>query len=231
MEERMTVIHAASGVADLGGADGWGAAPVLDPNEPVFKEEWEGRAFAMSLLSMRLAGANLDAFRHAMNRLDSERYFDDGYYGRWLYGAENLLMDSDIIAPGTVEARATNMTGGHAEEPAAPEPHKPDYAPTAAGSIRVIDAPQRFRVGQRVRAKIMHAPGHTRLQKYTQGHIGTVAIVEPAQVLPDTHAHFIAENAQWVYTVRFDSRELFGPSAEQFTLNTDLYEDYMEDAS
>jgi nitrile hydratase len=227
----MTVIHAASGVADLGGADGWGTAPVLDPNEPVFKEEWEGRAFAMSLLSMRLAGANLDAFRHAMNRLDSERYFDDGYYGRWLYGAENLLMDSDIIAPGTVEARATNMTGGHAEEPAAPEPHKPDYAPTAAGSIRVIDAPQRFRVGQRVRAKIMHAPGHTRLQKYTQGHIGTVAIVEPAQVLPDTHAHFIAENAQWVYTVRFDSRELFGPSAEQFTLNTDLYEDYMEDAS
>ena len=227
----MTVIHAASGVADLGGADGWGTAPVLDPNEPVFKEEWEGRAFAMSLLSMRLSGANLDAFRHAMNRLDSERYFDDGYYGRWLYGAENLLMDSDIIAPGTVEARATNMTGGHAEEPAAPEPHKPDYAPTAAGSIRVIDAPQRFRVGQRVRAKIMQAPGHTRLQKYTQGHVGTVAIVEPAQVLPDTHAHFIAENAQWVYTVRFDSRELFGPSAEQFTLNTDLYEDYMEDAS
>ncbi|CAB5000264.1 unannotated protein [freshwater metagenome] len=227
----MTVIHAASGVADLGGADGWGTAPVLDPNEPVFKEEWEGRAFAMSLLSMRLSGANLDAFRHAMNRLDSERYFDDGYYGRWLYGAENLLMDSDIIAPGTVEARATNMTGGHAEEPAAPEPHKPDYAPTAAGSIRVIDAPQRFRVGQRVRAKVMHAPGHTRLQKYTQGHVGTVAIVEPAQVLPDTHAHFIAENAQWVYTVRFDSRELFGPSAEQFSLNTDLYEDYMEDAS
>ena len=227
----MTVIHAASGVADLGGADGWGTAPVLDPNEPVFKEEWEGRAFAMSLLSMRLSGANLDAFRHAMNRLDSERYFDDGYYGRWLYGAENLLMDSDIIAPGTVEARATNMTGGHAEEPAAPEPHKPDYAPTAAVSIRVIDAPQRFRVGQRVRAKVMHAPGHTRLQKYTQGHVGTVAIVEPAQVLPDTHAHFIAENAQWVYTVRFDSRELFGPSAEQFSLNTDLYEDYMEDAS
>ena len=227
----MTVIHAASGVADLGGADGWGTAPVLDPNEPVFKEEWEGRAFAMSLLSMRLSGANLDAFRHAMNRLDSERYFDDGYYGRWLYGAENLLMDSDIIAPGTVEARATNMTGGHAEEPAAPERHKPDYVPTAAGSIRVIDAPQRFRVGQRVRAKVMHAPGHTRLQKYTQGHVGTVAIVEPAQVLPDTHAHFIAENAQWVYTVRFDSRELFGPSAEQFSLNTDLYEDYMEDAS
>ena len=227
----MTGIQAASGVADLGGAEGWGAAPVLDPAEPVFKEEWEGRAFALSLLSMRISGTNLDAFRHAMNRLDSEHYFDDGYYGRWLYGAENLLMDSDIIAPGAVEARAANMTGGHVEEPAAPEPHKPEYAPTAGGSIRVIDAPQRFRVGQQVRAKVMQAPGHTRLQKYTQGHVGVVAIVEPAQILPDTHAHFIAENAQWVYTVSFDSKELFGPAAEWFYLNTDLYEDYMEEAS
>lgn len=227
----MSVIHAASGVADLGGEDGWGWAPVVDPDEPVFKEDWEGRAFALSLLSMRLSGANLDAFRHAMNRLDEEHYFDDGYYGRWLYGAENLLMDSNIIAPGTVEARATNMTGGQAEEPPAPEPHKPDYAPTAGGSIRVIDAPQRFRVGQRVRAKVLPAPGHTRLQKYTQGHVGTVTIVEPAHVLPDTHAHFIAENAQWVYTVSFESKELFGPAAEQFTLNTDLYEDYLEDPS
>ncbi len=227
----MTEVQVASGVADLGGAEGWGLAPVVDPNDPVFKEDWEGRAFALALLSMRLSGTNLDAFRHAMNRLDAEHYFDDGYYGRWLYGAENLLMDSDIIAPGAVEARAANMTGGNVEEPAAPEPHKPDYAPTAAGSIRVIETPQRFRVGQRVRARVMQAPGHTRLQSYTQGHAGVVSIVEPAQVLPDTHAHFIAENAQWVYTVSFDSKELFGPTAERFTLNTDLYEDYMEDAS
>jgi len=227
----MTEVQVASGVADLGGAEGWGLAPVVDPNDPVFKEDWEGRAFALSLLSMRLSGTNLDAFRHAMNRLDAEHYFDDGYYGRWLYGAENLLMDSDIIAPGAVEARAANMTGGNVEEPAAPESHKPDYAPTAAGSIRVIETPQRFRVGQRVRARVMQAPGHTRLQSYTQGHAGVVSIVEPAQVLPDTHAHFIAENAQWVYTVSFDSKELFGPTAERFTLNTDLYEDYMEDAS
>lgn len=227
----MTTIERASGIADMGGTVGWGRAPVPDPQEPPFKDAWEKRAFAMALLSMRLSGANLDAFRHSMNRLDRSQYIDDGYYGRWLYGAENLLMDSNIIARGTVEARAVNISGGHAEEPPAPEPHKPDYAPTAAGSIRQIDAPQRFCVGQRVRAKVMDAPGHTRLQKYTQGHVGVVAIVEPAQVLPDTHAHFVAENAQWVYTVAFDSHELFGADAENFTLNTDMYEDYLEDAS
>jgi nitrile hydratase len=74
-----------------------------------------------------------------------------------------------------------------------------------------------------VRAASRSAPGHTRLQAYTRGHVGTVSIVEPPQVLPDTHAHFIAENAQWVYTVGFDSHELFGAEAETFTLNTDLY--------
>lgn len=227
----MTSIQPASGIADMGGTDGWGPAPTIDPNEKVFKETWEARAFALALLSMRLSGTNLDAFRHSMNRLDREHYIDDGYYGRWLYGAENLLMDSAIIAPGTVEARAVNLSGGHAEEPPAPEPQKPDYAPTAAGSIRQIDAQPKFAVGQRVRAKVQQAPGHTRLQHYIQGHVGTVAIVEPPQVLPDTHAHFIAENAQWVYTVAFDSAELFGADAERFTLNTDCYEDYLEDAS
>jgi nitrile hydratase len=166
-----------------------------------------------------------------MNRLDREDYLDDGYYGRWLHGAENLLYDSSIIAPGTVEARATNMSGGKVEEPPAPQPAKPDYAPTAAGSIRTVEAPQRFKVGDRVRAKAIEPAGHTRLPRYVMGHAGTVAIVEPGQLLPDTHAHFQGENAQWVYTVRFDSHELFGADAERFDLNIDLYEDYLEEAA
>ncbi|CAB4850357.1 unannotated protein [freshwater metagenome] len=224
-------IQRASGIADFGGTQGWGPMPTIDRNEPVFPEPWEGRAFALGLLSMRLSGTNLDSFRHAMNRLDKDAYLEGGCYGRYVQGAENLLLDSNIIAPGSVEARAVNLSGGSADEPAAPEPQKPDYAPTAGGSIRAIEAAPRFTVGQKVRTKVQEAAGHTRLQHYIQGHVGTVAIVEPPQVLPDTHAHFLAENAQWVYTVAFDSRELFGPDAEIFTLNTDCYEDYLGDAS
>jgi nitrile hydratase len=58
--------------------------------------------------------------------------------------------------------------------------------------------------------------------------VGTVAAIHPAQVLPDTHAHFIAENAQHVFAVRFDSSELWGDDAEPFTLTLDLYDDYLE---
>lgn len=232
----MSDVQPATGIHDMGGTEGWGRAPVPGPDEPVFQERWEARAFAIALLSMRTSGTNLDAFRHAQSRLDRHDYLDDGgYYGRWLHGAENLLYDSAIVARGAVEARAANLARA-AEgkpplpEPEAPTPNKPDYAPTAAGSIRKVESAPRFRVGQRVRARGFDPPGHTRLPRYVMGHEGTVLIVEPAQVLPDTHAHFQGENAQWVYTVRFGSAELFGPDAEQFELNIDLYESYLEAA-
>jgi nitrile hydratase beta subunit len=223
-------IQPASGIHDMGGTSGWGRAPVPERDEPVFKQPWEARAFAMALLSMRMSGTNLDAFRHALSRLGRADYIDDGYYGRWLHGAENLLYDSSIIAPGTVEARVANLSGGHAVEPPAPEPSRPDYKPTAGGSMRTVEDPQRFSVGQRVRAKRFEPPGHTRLPRYIMGHLGTVVAPRPAQVLPDTHAHFQGENAQWVYTVRFEPEELFGPGAERFALNIDLYENYLEAA-
>ncbi|WP_214324996.1 nitrile hydratase subunit beta [Nonomuraea sediminis] len=220
----------ASGIHDMGGTRGWGPAPVPEAGEPVFAQRWQARAFALALLSIRLSGTNLDAFRHAMNRLDRQDYLDDGYYGRWLHGAENLLHDSSIIAPGTAEARAANLSGGSVAEPEPPVPDKPDYAPTAAGSLRAVPSPPRFAVGAAVRAKTFDPPGHTRLPRYVMGHAGTVTIIQPAQVLPDTNAHFQGENAQWVYAVRFESAELFGPDAEPFTLTIDLYEDYLEEA-
>ena len=227
----MRNVRPTTGFHDLGGTGGWGPVAAPEPDEPVFAQRWQARAFALAMLSTRLSGTNVDAFRHAVDRLDRHDYLDDGYYGRWLHGAENLLHDSSIIAPGTVEARAANLSGGAVEEPPAPEPSKPDYAPTAAGSIRSIEAPQKFKPGDRVSARKFEPAGHTRLPRYVMGHKGTVVIVEPAQVLPDTNAHFRGEHAQWVYTVRFDSHELLGAGAERFSLNIDLYESYLEDAA
>ena len=71
------------GIADMGGMQGWG--PVKRPgDEPAFGERWEGRAFALGLLSMRTSGTNLDSFRHALERQSPMNYIADGYYGRWL---------------------------------------------------------------------------------------------------------------------------------------------------
>jgi nitrile hydratase len=218
------------GIHDMGGMQDWGSVKAPERDEAPFREDWEKKAFALALLSMRVSGTNLDAFRHSMNRLTPVDYLVDGYYGRWLRGAENLLTDSGIIAPGAVDARTRKMRGDDVEEPPTPEPHKPDYAPTGPGSLRQVDDKPRFVVGERVRAADIHPTGHTRLPRFVRGRSGTVRKVQPAHLLPDTHAHFQGENPQHVYSVEFASRQLWGEDAEEFVLNIDLYESYLEAA-
>ena len=219
------------GIADMGGTEGWGPDHPPRGDEPVFEEPWQGRAFALTLLSIQVSGQNVDAFRHALERLDRAAYLEDGYFGRWLNASELMLTDSAILAPAAIEARARNLRGEHVEEPPIPEPAKPDYAPTAEGSLRTVDVPPAFAIGERVRAKDMSPPGHTRLPGYVRGHTGVVELIQPAALLPDTHAHFQGENPQHVYSVRFDSRELWGADAEPFTLTVELFESYLETTS
>jgi nitrile hydratase subunit beta len=220
------------GIGDMGGTQGWGKVRAPDPDEPPFGEPWEGRAFAITVLTMgRISGRNLDAFRHALERLAPPDYLDDGYYGRWLNAAELMLVDSAILAPGAVDARVRSNAGEDVEEPGAPEPAKPDYAPTAAGSLRAVEQPPAYAVGDTVRARDMSPAGHTKLPGYVRGHTGRVEAVQPGHLLPDTHAHFLGENPQHVYTVGFDSRELWGADAEPFRLTIEMFETYLERAA
>jgi nitrile hydratase len=218
-------------IADMGGTQGWGRAHPPRGDEPVFSEPWQGRAFALALLSSRVSGQNIDAFRHALERLDRAAYLDDGYYGRWLNGAELQLTESAILAPGAINARARNLSGEDTQEPPVPEPARPDYAPTAPGSLRTVDTAPAFSIGERVRAKASSAPGHTRLPGYVRGHTGVVERIQPAAVLPDTNAHFQGENPQYVYSVRFGSQELWGADTEPFAVTAELYESYLDRAS
>ena len=141
------------------------------------------------------------------------------------------LTDSAILAPGAINARARNLSGEAVEEPPVPEPARPDYAPTAPGSLRTVDTAPAFAVGEPVRAKDFSPPGHTRLPGYLRGHTGVVDLIQPAAVLPDTNAHFQGENPQYVYSVGFDSRELWGADAEPFAVTAELYESYLETTS
>lgn len=215
------------GLHDMGGMQGFGAV-VIEPDEVVFGADWEGKAFAMGAMSMGLSGTNLDAFRHALERLHPLDYLGDGYYGRWLAAAETLLVDSGVIPPGAVDARAANLMGRDVEEPADVEVHKPEYERGGGGSLRDIDDDPAFAPGDEVRAKNLHRRGHTRLPGYIAGHAGVVVARRPAAVLPDATAHFTGEEPQHVYTVEFDSTELWGDEAEDFKLHIDMFETYME---
>jgi nitrile hydratase beta subunit len=216
------------GIADMGGTDGWGRTHPPDPNEPVFAERWQGRVFALVLLSMNLANYNVHAFRHEIESLGRDAYLGEGYFGRWLNAVESMLTKTAILAPGAIDARVRNMQGGHVEEAPAPEPRRPDFTPPAEGSLRTVDTPPAFSVGERVRAKNLSTSGHTRLPRFFRGHAGVIEVVQPAAVLPDTMSQFKSESPQYTYSVRFDSRELWGPDTEPFTVTGDLYESYLE---
>jgi nitrile hydratase subunit beta len=218
------------GIADMGGTPGWGRVHPPRAGEPVFRQVWEGRAFALALLSTRAAGWNIDAFRHALERLSRTEYLDDGYFGRWLNAAQLVCTDSSMLAPSAVDARARNLRGEQVPEPTARQPVRPDYAAAAEGSLRTVDTAPAFDVGERVQAKDISRAGHSRLPRYVRGHVGVVVFVQPASVLPDTNAHFQGENAQYVYTVRFDSRELWGADAEPFALTIEMFESYLDKA-
>ena len=214
------------GIHDMGGRHGFGQ--VEKPTDaPPFAEAWEGKAFVIGALAARIAGTNLHAFRHAIERVPPDEYLV-GYWNRWTIGAQLMMEDSGILTDEEVRARAARLSGRDVPEPPAPEPHKPQMPSGGAGNLRTADSPPAFAVGDRVRVADMNPVGHTRLPRYVRRRAGMVTAIQPCQVFPDTAAHFAGENPQHCYAVEFDSRELWGPDAEQFRLSVDLFEPYLE---
>jgi nitrile hydratase subunit beta len=215
---------AVNGIHDLGGMHGFGRV-VVEPNEPVFHERWEGRMFAVAALLTARGLANADAFRHAIERLPPAVYLTAGYYGRWLAAVERLLVERGILAPGELDARAR---GEHA---AGGDGRLPERSGALPGARREVARAPRFAAGQTVVARNLHPAGHTRLPRYVRGRRGIVARVHPAWVFPDSNAHGLGENPQHAYAVRFAARELWGEDADAHAaIHVDLFEAYLEPA-
>lgn len=218
-----------NGPQDLGGQMGFGPV-AAEPNEPVFHADWEKRALGLVICSGAMGGWTIDESRHARESLHPADYYASSYYAIWIKGLEKLLKrygyvtDADLTAGGPVDrAPAPKRVLKASEAPAAMARGGPCDRPTAA-------APK-YTAGQRVRARNMHPEHHTRLPRYARGRAGVVESVRGAYVFPDTNAHRKGENPEWVYTVAFDGRELWGSDADpNLTVSIDAWESYLERA-
>ena len=218
-----------NGVHDMGGMDGFGAVEP-EVNEPVFHEEWERRVFAINR-AMGYSGAwNGDISRHAKELLPPDVYLGSSYYRRWALGLEWMLTDNGLVG-------ADEFAAGHALRPGGPLKRKltRDQLKTmlARGSYeRPSPAPAAFKVSDRVRMRNIHPKGHTRLPRYVRGHTGIIERVHGCHVFPDSHAAAgRKEDPQWLYTVRFAGRELWGEAADPtLTISVDAWEPYLERA-
>lgn len=208
-----------NGIHDMGGMDGFGAVE-REENEPVFHETWEGRTFAIVSALMGARSASVDEFRHAIERIPPDRYLASSYYDRWIRAIATLLIEHGAVARETMVSRGA-LPGGVAAAPAA------RVAPVKANARRMK---AKYRAGDRVRARNMNPPGHTRLPRYVRGRAGIIRRDLGVFVFPDTNAHHAGEDPQHVYSVEFTARELWGKRARE-RVYLDLWEDYLEPAA
>jgi nitrile hydratase len=99
-------------------------------------------------------------------------------------------------------------------------------------SCRVdADVKAKFKQGDKVIARNINPPTHTRLPRYVRGKRGVIALDHGVFAFPDTSAHGKGETPQHVYSVRFTARELWGKDAsERDSLNIDMWDDYLDPA-
>lgn len=219
-----------NGIHDLGGMHGFGRVEPGPETSP-FHEAWEGRVHAMLGFVLGAGVGSVDAFRHAIERLDAVTYLTAGYYGRWLRAVETLCIESGVTTRAELSRRRDALATGDALEPASGWTRPAPPPDPGAGYQRAVASAPRFQVGERVRARNLHPAGHTRLPGYVRGRSGEVHRIRGGFVFPDTHAHGRGEQPQHLYTVRFDARALWGPDAEgPGTVHVDLFESYLEKA-
>jgi nitrile hydratase len=216
-----------NGGQDAGGMMGFGpVAP--EPNEPVFHAEWEKRVFALTLAMGMTGSWNIDISRHARERRPPQEYWSSSYYEIWLKGLERLLADCGLVS-------REEIASGQMQQPPASLKRRPNAkdvpAILAAGgpSQRQGTIAARFSPGDKVRARNINPTGHTRLPRYMRGHVGTVVAAHGLHVFPDSNALGQGETPQWLYTIAFTARELWGHDNND-SVTADLWESYLEAA-
>jgi len=218
-----------NGVHDMGGMDGFGKVEP-EANEPVFHAPWEGRVMAL-MRAMGAAGAwNLDMFRDAREHQPAAYYLMSSYYKSWAKSIETLMLGRGIASGDEIEAGHAR-TGLAAANDKMLEPAGVRSALKRGTYARPARASARFAIGSRVSVKNMHPATHTRLPRYARGHIGTVEGIHGCHVFPDSSARGLGEDPQWLYTVVFDGRELWGADADPtLRVSIEAFEPYLESA-
>jgi nitrile hydratase subunit beta len=203
---------------DLGGREGFGPV-VIEPEEPVFHEAWEGRAFALTSATMAAGFFGTPEFRHAIERMEPVEYLSTSYYQHWLTGITTLLVEKGVVS----QAELAAATGSPVSL------SSPVRAPRLPAAGADVTEP-RFRTGQAVRVRNAHPFGHTRCPGYVRGRVGVVVRYDGPSNFDDVEAHCETKRLEPLYCVAFAGRELWGEDADaNSVVHVDLFQSYLEE--
>ncbi len=217
-----------NGVHDMGGAHNFGpVVPELD--EPRFHAPWERRAFALTLAMGGARLWNLDQSRSARESLPPAQYLLSSYYQIWLDGLIALMLERGLVTRDEVEVGRMRVPPAKtfgvliADE-------VPAVLARGSSTSRPVASAARFAVGDAVHAREINPSTHTRLPRYCRGKRGSVVALHGAHVFADANARGTGEDPQWLYTVRFDGAELWGPHTSASAVYVDCWEPYLASA-
>jgi nitrile hydratase subunit beta len=216
------------GIHDMGGMHGFGKVEP-EKDEPVFHAPWEGRTLALNRAMGYTGIWTIDQTRAGIERLPPDVYLSSSYYKKWETRLENMIVELGLAGRDELDA-------GHALRPGKALKRKLSAADVpntlSRGSFsRPAQAPPRFTAGDKVRTKNIHPATHTRLPRYARGKSGVVEAVRGCHVYPDTVAIGQGENPQWLYTVVFEGRELWGDGTDpSLKVSIEAFEPYLERA-
>jgi nitrile hydratase subunit beta len=218
-----------NGVHDIGGMMAFGPVEP-EADEPPFHADWEGRVFGLNLAANATGAWNLDMGRHARESLPPAEYLSSTYYEIWLSGLERLVVEYGLLSE-------AELAAGTPLEPVKPQrrvltAEMVPKLPLGGGgmpTLRPVDTPARFGIGDAVVTRNLQPKGHTRLPAYARGKRGVIEKVHGAHVFADAHAAGLSEAPQWLYTVRFCGTEIWGEDSDP-TLSTSIeaWESYLD---
>jgi nitrile hydratase len=223
------------GIHDLGGMQGFGSV-VRPGSELAYHDAWEGRVFALALVTSQLGLGAGPGGRARREEMEPARYLEASYYERWLWSTEQRLLEKGTIEPGEVERMATRLQGGSSAQAGGSGSSDADQAEMLLDALHESEplgpaGPSRFAVGDRVRVRRMRPAGHTRCPRYVRGATGRVQRLQGSDALPDLSTYGLDAPIETVYSVAFASEDLWGPSDEgRWTVLLDLWESYLEPA-
>ena len=152
------------GIHDLGGKQGFGKVR-HSPQAKAFHAPWEKRANALYSLAVKAGIFNMDEYRHAIERMEPRHYLSASYYERSLTSLATLCVEKGLVTRDELERRAEGVF--------------PLSLASAAGRSNLTERAS-FKRGDRVRVRVDHVPGHSRMPAYIRGKTGVVVSESPA---------------------------------------------------
>jgi nitrile hydratase subunit beta len=211
-------------IHDMGGMHGFGPV-VAEANEPPFHEAWEGRVMALQRAMGYLRLWTIDGGRASLESLPPLEYLAASYYKRWFLGLEKRVVALGLVGEDEIAAGRSLRPGQRFNR----KMTAADAAKMSRGSFaRPASAPAVFKPGDQVLTRNINPTTHTRLPRYARGKHGLVEAVRGCHVFPDNAALGAGDNPQWLYTVVFTARELWGAEADPAVkVSIEAFEPYL----